>query len=116
GVGAAQALDPQPPSTQVRGIDPSVERVILRCLARDPADRPRAARELLEALPGGDPIAAALAAGQTPSPRAVAAAGTEGSLSPRAAWSLLAVIAVALAAVIVMARTAHVTRRIPFDK
>jgi serine/threonine-protein kinase len=112
----ARTLESQPPSTHVRDIDPSVERVILRCLARDPADRPRTARELLEALPGGDPIAAALAAGQTPSPRAVAAAGTEGSLSPRAAWSLLAVIAIALAAVIVMARAAHLTRRIPFDK
>ena len=34
------------------------------------------------ALPGGDPLAAALAAGETPSPEMVAAAGAEGTLRP----------------------------------
>ena len=35
---------------------------------------------LAAALPGGDPLAAALAAGETPSPEMVAAAGGEGAL------------------------------------
>ena len=35
------------------------------------------------ALPGGDPLAAALAAGETPSPQLVAAAGETGQLSLR---------------------------------
>jgi Protein kinase domain len=104
------------PPTNLRDLDPAVERAMLRCLARDPAQRPRSAREMLAALPGGDPIAAALAAGQTPSPRAVAAAGTAGSLTPRVAWSLIAAIAVCLVAVIAMARTVLLTRRINFDK
>jgi hypothetical protein len=78
------------PSDVVRDVDLAVERIILRCLAHDPAQRPRSAREVIEALPGGDPLAAALAAGETPSPRIVAAAGTEGSLKTWQAWSLLA--------------------------
>src|SRR5688500_9030629 len=82
------------PSEMIRDLDPAVERVILRCLSNDPAQRPQNGREVIEALPGGDPLAAALAAGETPSPRIVAAAGTEGSLSRRAAWSLLGTIAV----------------------
>ena len=41
------------------------------------------------ALPGGDPLAAALAAGETPSPEMVAAAGG-GRRWPALAWGLLA--------------------------
>src|SRR5688572_7034892 len=88
------------PSEMIRDLDPAVERVILRCLSNDPSQRPRSAREVIESLPGGDPLAAALAAGETPSPRIVAAAGTEGSLSRRAAWSLLGAIAVLFAMIV----------------
>ena len=93
-----------PPSAAVRVLDPAVERLILRCLANDPAQRPRSAREVVESLPGGDPLAAAMRAGETPSPRLVAAAGTEGSLSRTAAWSLLAAVA-ALFAVLLYVRS-----------
>ena len=79
------------PSSHVRDMDPAVERIILRCLSLDPAQRPASAREVIQSLPGGDPLAAALAAGETPSPRIVAAAGTAGSLRPAVAWTLLAV-------------------------
>ncbi len=82
------------PSEMIRDLDPAVERVILRCLSNHPSQRPRSAREVIESLPGGDPLAAALAAGETPSPRIVAAAGKEGSLSRSVAWSLLGVIAI----------------------
>ncbi|HYM61838.1 MAG TPA: serine/threonine-protein kinase [Thermoanaerobaculia bacterium] len=81
------------PSSMIKDIDPAVDKLILRCVDRDPALRPQSAREVIAALPGGDPIAAALAAGQTPLPRAIAAAGTEGSLSRSAAWSWLGAIA-----------------------
>src|SRR6476660_3033962 len=47
----------------------------MRTLERDPADRPRSALAVAASLPGGDPLAAALAAGETPSPEMVAAAG-----------------------------------------
>src|SRR5688500_19713022 len=80
----------------IRYCDSAVVRVILRCLSNDPAQRPQNGREVIEALPGGDPLAAALAAGETPSPRIVAAAGTEGSLSRRAAGALLGTIALLL--------------------
>jgi serine/threonine-protein kinase len=56
-------------------IDPSVEKIIRRCLDPDPGKRPSTALSVMAALPGGDPLAAALAAGETPSPEMVAAAG-----------------------------------------
>ena len=85
------------PSSIVRDLDPAVERIILRCLSDDSAQRPRSARQIIESLPGGDPLAAAMAAGETPSPRIVAAAGTEGSLKPGIAWTLLGAIVLLLA-------------------
>ena len=86
------------PSSLIRDIDPAVERIILRCLARDPAQRPASAREVIHSLPGGDPLAAALAAGETPSPRLIAAAGSEGTLPRWQAWTMLGAIAVLLTA------------------
>jgi serine/threonine-protein kinase len=93
------------PSTHIRDLDPAVERVILRCLADEPSQRPRSARAVIEALPGGDPLAAAMAAGETPSPRTVAAAGAEGSLSPRAAWLLLGTAALLFTLLLVARHT-----------
>src|SRR5215471_15765933 len=46
-------------------LDPAVERVILRCLKPDPQTRPATALSVAAALPGGGPLAAALAAGDT---------------------------------------------------
>ena len=74
----------------VKDIDPLIERVIERCLQTDPSLRPSSALQVAAALPGGDPIAAALAAGETPSPEMVAAAPKQGILSPVVAVSLLA--------------------------
>lgn len=81
---------PSTPSDIVKEIDPLVERVILRCLEKDPKDRPSSALQVAAALPGGDPLQAALAAGETPSPEMVAAAPKEGALRPAVAISLLA--------------------------
>jgi serine/threonine-protein kinase len=55
------------------------------------------------ALPGGDPLAAAIAAGETPSPEMVAAAGGESALPLRVAWPLLGGVLVLLAAVVLLA-------------
>jgi serine/threonine-protein kinase len=88
------------PRERAPGLDPRIERVILQCLAKEPERRPRSAAQVSAALPGGDPIAMALAAGQTPSPEMIAAAGGVGALSTRAAAALLAVF---LALVVVIA-------------
>ena len=75
-------------------IDPAVEKVIRRCLDPDPAKRPANALAVAAALPGGDPLAAALAAGETPSPEMVAAAGTvEGMPRKWAMFCLLLTVA-----------------------
>ena len=67
-------------------IDPSVEKVIRRCLDPDPVKRPAGALAVAAALPGGDPLAAALAAGETPSPEMVAAHGTVEGMARK--WAL----------------------------
>ena len=88
----------KPPSisTLVRDIDPAVERVIVRCLDPEPSRRPSSALAVAVALPGGDPLAAALAAGETPSPEMVAAAGEGVGLAPRFAMPLLAAVVLGL--------------------
>jgi predicted Ser/Thr protein kinase len=68
-------------------IDPAVEKIIRRCLDPDPAKRPASALAVAAALPGGDPLTAALAAGETPSPEMVAAAGTVDGMPHK--WALL---------------------------
>ena len=83
------------PSSIVEDMDPVMERVVLRCLETDPRVRPPSAYAVLGALPGGDPLAAALAAGETPSPELVANAGESGGLRPVVASGVL-VIAFAL--------------------
>jgi len=80
---------PETPSTLVRDLDPLIDAVIARCLSQDPMERPESALQVAAALPGGDPLQAALRAGETPSPEMVAAAPTRGALSPRLALSCL---------------------------
>jgi hypothetical protein len=78
----------------VKDLDPSVERVILRCLEQDPKRRPSSALSVAMALPGGDPIAAALAAGERPSPEMVAASSEKEGFSARTAWLCFAAIVI----------------------
>jgi len=88
-VRAQSETTPVSPSSLVKDLDPVVERVILRCLDPEPARRPSSALAVAAALPGGDPLAAALAAGETPSPEMVAAAGQGYALAHKIAIPLL---------------------------
>lgn len=103
------------PSTVVDDIDPVVERVILRCLEKDPAYRPATALSVSAALPGGDPLTAALAAGETPSPEMVAASGSGSAVHPvQAMWCVLGFIA-ALGLLITLKSWTSMLRWVPFE-
>jgi protein kinase-like protein len=89
-----EQFTPTAPSEIRAGIDPVVERLVMRCMDRDPRARPASLVQLATALPGGDPLAAAIAAGETPSPELVAASGSKEGLRPGVAVMLLVFIAI----------------------
>ena len=105
-----------PPSQLVRDLDPAIDRAIFRCLEHDARDRPPSALAVSAALPGGDPLAAALAAGETPSPEMVAAAGETSALAPRTAILGLVVTLLFLAAYAALTESAAITSRLPLEK
>jgi len=80
------------PATLVPELGPRVERAILRCLDPAPRQRPSSAIEVSASLPGGDPLAEALAAGETPSPEMVVQSGSRTGLRPTTAWAVAAFI------------------------
>ncbi|HKP35663.1 MAG TPA: serine/threonine-protein kinase [Pyrinomonadaceae bacterium] len=88
---------PTTPTDIVKDLDPVIVKVIDRCIQKDPQRRPSSALQVAAALPGGDPLAAALAAGETPSPEMVAAAPTEGVLRPAVAIALLTATVILIA-------------------
>jgi tRNA A-37 threonylcarbamoyl transferase component Bud32 len=81
---------PSSVSDLVPGLDPRIDKVIRQCLEIEPSLRPKSAHAVAGRLPKGDPLAAAIAEGRTPSPEIVANAGAEGSLTPAVATLLLA--------------------------
>src|SRR5687767_6634282 len=87
-----KASAPTTPSEVIKDIDPLVETVILRCLEKDPRERPASALQVAMMLPGGNPLEAAIAAGETPSPEMVAAAPKKGALKPAIAIACLATV------------------------
>ena len=107
---------PTSPAEHVPELDPLIERVIFRCLERDPAKRPMSALQVAAALPGGDPLAAALAAGETPSPEMVAAAPKQGALRPAVAVSLLAAVVVLLGTLCFLSRNTAMYRITPLNE
>ncbi|MEC7408190.1 MAG: serine/threonine-protein kinase, partial [Planctomycetota bacterium] len=78
-------------STTGKDIDPVVDKIIERCLSNDPNERPPNVVQIAAALPGGDPLAAAIAAGETPSPELIAASGGSAGIPLRWGLSVLAI-------------------------
>ena len=105
-----------PPSALTRDLSPDVDRAIMRCLAPAPESRPASALSVSASLPGGDPLAAALATGETPSPEMVAAAGKEGALARAPGLALLAFALLGLAAMAVISDRVLLIARVPFTK
>jgi serine/threonine-protein kinase len=99
---AAQGDEPANPSTWV-DLDPRVERAVMRCLEADPERRPSSVLAVARALPGGDPLAAALAAGETPDPNLVAAAGEGSGLSRTQARLALGSVLAGLVLIVLLA-------------
>ncbi|MGB7925112.1 MAG: hypothetical protein WCF57_17865, partial [Pyrinomonadaceae bacterium] len=67
-------------------------------------------------LPGGDPLAAAIAAGETPSPEMVAAAPKEGALKPFVALACLASVVALFAFIVFFSDKVKLNEWVPLDK
>ena len=102
-----------PPSEIVRDLSPEIESAIMRCLRPSPAERPSSALAVTAALAGGDPLAAALAAGETPSPEMVAAAGNNEAISLRTAVAGAAFVALSMIAIVLMFERVMMINRVP---
>lgn len=107
---------PTTPSEVVKDIDPIVEQVILRCLEKDPRERPASALQVAMMLPGGNPLEAAIAAGETPSPEMVAAAPKKGALRPAIAVACLATVVALFAFIAFYSEKVRHHEWIPLEK
>lgn len=96
-------------------IDPGVEKAIRRCLDPEPARRPANVLSIAAALPGGDPLAAALAAGEMPSPELVASAGKVEGLAPRYSIPCLVAIVLCLCAAVALRARYAAVMHTPLD-
>lgn len=111
-----KTITPTNPSEILKEIDPLVEKTILRCLEKDPQQRPASALQVAAMLPGGDPLAAALAAGETPSPEMVAAAPKKGSLKPIVAVACLASVVALFTFLVFSSGKVKLNEWVPLDK
>ncbi len=111
-----QTTAPTNPSEILKEINPLVEKTILHCLEKNPADRPKNALQVALMLPGGNPLEAAMAAGETPSPEMVAAASKKGALKPPVALALLAGVIAAFVFVVYFSYPVKQHRWLPMEK
>ncbi len=104
------------PSSIVRDLDPAIERIILRCLDRDAERRPPSALTVAAALPGGNPLADALAAGETPSPDLLAAAGESEALGVGRGLAAVAFVVAGIVIVALLSARGSVAGLSPLEK
>ena len=107
---------PTNPSEILKEIDPIVEKTILQCLQKNAEDRPKNALQVAMMLPGGNPLEAAIAAGETPSPEMVAAAPKKGALRPAVAVACLVSVVLLLGFIVAFSGIVKMTEWIPFEK
>ena len=107
-----QTHTPRAPSDIRSGIDPILERLIKQCIERDPRGRPPSVSQLAASLPG-DPLAAAIAAGETPSPEMVAAAALKEGVQPAVGAALLAFVVLGLLTAIAWGIEGRLFLRVP---
>ena len=107
---------PVSPSSLVKELDPAAENAILRCLDPEPSNRPQSALAVAARLPGGDPLAAALAAGETPSPQMVAASGETAALPWKIAVPSLIAALAGLAVFAFLAATSSMVEKAQLTK
>jgi len=96
-------------------LDPEIKSVIQRCLEPNPQRRPSSALQVSAALPGGDPLVAALARGETPAPELVANAGPVEGLRPSVAVACLAVAVVGLPLLCLLRQKHDLINQIPME-
>jgi len=106
-----QTTRPEPPSKYMPFIDPRAERVIMRCLEREPAMRPASALDAAVVLMGDDLLAATIAAGDLPSPQMIAATGRVTSVRWRTAVGWMAAFVALLAANLLLSPRVHPVAR-----
>lgn len=111
-----QTTSPVNPTELVEGIDPLVEKIINRCLEKNPEDRPESAIAVALALPGGNPLEVVLEAGETPSPEVVAAAPAKGALSPRRAIAALIAVVLLFTGIVGIYQTSRIRNLVPLRK
>ena len=107
---------PPEPSLFLPDITAAVEQTILACLEKEPRKRPPSALAVAAKLAGRDPLEAVIAAGDTPSPELVAAAGESERMSPRAAALCLALVLAAVIAAPALLQPMHVLSYVPVQK
>jgi serine/threonine-protein kinase len=95
---------PVPLPELVNELDAEVEQAINRCLVKNPRDRPGSALTVASVFLGGDPLAAAVAANQAPTPEMVAAATPRTRFNLPASSLLIATLALLAACLVVRTR------------
>ncbi len=103
-----------PPSSHVGDMDPKVDYWIMRCLEKNPRNRPSAS-EIAAVFAGGDALASALAAGETPSPEMVAASPGERAFRPGVAGLCLSAFLVCLLALVLLSGRGQLHRAVPME-
>ena len=107
---------PSRPSKVVEDMDAAVEAAILRCLDPDPMERPASVQQLALSMPGADPLAAAMTAGETPRPELVATCQAADLWSPRMAWFVFIITIAGLAAFPFISRGVFLIHHVPMQE